>query len=236
MKNLKSGFFRSVVFTFCAIGRNTRAISLGFIGCIVFLGLANATMAQAPGWSRGQQNLTITYDECLRRASSALQAESYRIDYAAGNFAVGIKGVHTGVIICSPAPEAKMLVHIVVASNGDGGGVERQRLQAQMEGTGSVSGGVGVSGTWDLVCCSGKYRGTLVLRQNGNRLEGYMIDPSQPIAGEISGSTLRFRRSFSGGQQDYTMTLSPDGRTLTGSFTGTRDTAVGTETTATKKQ
>jgi hypothetical protein len=95
---------------------------------------------QPPGWSRGQQNLSITYDECMRRAPAALQAEGYRRDdQPGGNFAVGIKEVHTAVIICSPAPDAKMLVHIVVASNGDGGGVERQRLQAQMERPGPAA-------------------------------------------------------------------------------------------------
>jgi len=237
MKYLQSTFFRGVSFSLFAIGGNLRAISFGFIGCMVFLSLANASMAQAPGWSRGQQNLAISYDECLRRASAALQGEGYRIDYAGGNFAVGIKGVHTGVIICSPAPESKMLVHIVVASNGDGGGVERQRLQARMEGSGSGSvGGGGVSGTWDLVCCSNKYRSILVLQQNGNRLTGYMVNPEQKLEGSINGNTLRFTRNFSGGSQEYALTLSPDGRTLTGNFTGTRDTSVGTETTATKRQ
>ena len=97
-----------------------------------------AVQGQAPGWSRGQQNLAIAYDECMRRAPAALQAEGYRIDYNAGNFAVGIKEVHTAVIICSPAPDAKILVHIVVASNGEGGGTEREKLQAQMERPGQA--------------------------------------------------------------------------------------------------
>jgi hypothetical protein len=101
--------------------------------------LSLAQAAQAPGWSRGQQDLGITYDECLRRASSALGAERYRIDYAAGNFAVGIKQVHTAVVICGPAPNDRMLVQIVVASNGEGGGAERECLQAQMERPGTPS-------------------------------------------------------------------------------------------------
>ena len=110
------------------------AILCGLLLCVS----ARVSCAQAPGWSRGQQNLGISYDECARRMPAALQAEGYRRDdQPGGNFAVGIKGVHTAVIICSPAPDAKMLVHVVVASNGDGGGSERQRLQAQMERPGS---------------------------------------------------------------------------------------------------
>ena len=70
---------------------------------------------------------------------AALQAEGYRIDNVSGDFAVGIKNVHTAVVICSPAPDAKMLVHVVVASNGEGGGSERQRLQAQMDRPGQVT-------------------------------------------------------------------------------------------------
>jgi hypothetical protein len=96
------------------------------------LGRSPALAQTAPGWSRGQQNLAISYAECLRRANQAIQNEGYRTDYAGGNAVVGIKSVHTAVIICSPAPDAKMLVQIVVASNGEGGGVERQRLQAEM--------------------------------------------------------------------------------------------------------
>jgi hypothetical protein len=44
-----------------------------------------------------------------------------------------------------------MFVQIVVASNGDGGGTERQRLQAQMEGpgVGNNSGGCGLGTRWD---------------------------------------------------------------------------------------
>src|SRR5690349_6534850 len=86
------------------------------VSVAILMATTSAMQAQsAPGWSRGQQNLAISYDECLRRMPAALQAEGYRVDHVAGDFAVGIKQVHTAVMICSPAPEQKMLVHIVVA-------------------------------------------------------------------------------------------------------------------------
>lgn len=91
------------------------------------------SFAQSPGWSRGQQLLTITYDECVRRASQALQADGHNIDYAAGAFAVGRKDVHTSVIMCNAAADGKQWANIVVASNGEGGGAVRERLQALME-------------------------------------------------------------------------------------------------------
>jgi len=83
--------------------------------------------------------------------STALQNEGYTKDgNSGGNFVAGTKAIHTAVIICSPAPESRMLVQIVVASNGDGGGRERQCLQAQMDQPGpsrcGYSGGPGPSG------------------------------------------------------------------------------------------
>lgn len=126
-----------------------------------------ASQAQAPGWSRGQQNLAITYDECMRRAPAALQTEGYRRDdQPGGDFAVGIKGVHTAVIICSPAPEAKMLVHIVVASNGGGGGTERQRLQSQMERP-STGGGGGGAWTGNWIYRDGGFSDTHIFYEDG---------------------------------------------------------------------
>jgi hypothetical protein len=120
-----------------------------FLCALLLCVSAYASLAQAPGWSRGQQNLAITYDECMRRAPAALQSEGYRRDdNPGGNFAVGIKDVHTAVIICSPAPDAKMLVHIVVASNGEGGGTARQRLQARMENPGAVTSSDSSYTTW----------------------------------------------------------------------------------------
>jgi hypothetical protein len=134
MKKFQFTFLLGAYLAECLLGRRRARYCLwAFLSTFVLFGSATLSFAQAPGWSRGQQNLAITYDDCMRRAPAALQNEGYRIDYNSGNFAVGIKGVHTAVVICSPAPDAKMLVHIVVASNGEGGGSERQCLQAQME-------------------------------------------------------------------------------------------------------
>jgi hypothetical protein len=117
-------------------------IAGGLLLCALMICVsAHSALAQAPGWSRGQQNLALSYDDCVQRMSVALQAEGYSKDSnSGGNFVAGSKAIHTAVIICSPAPEAKMFVQIVVASNGDGGGHERQCLQAQMERPGSGCG------------------------------------------------------------------------------------------------
>jgi hypothetical protein len=115
-----------------------RMKQLGFVCMGVMLALGATSFADPPGWSRGQQELRITWEECVKRAGDALQAESYRIEQPSP-FAVGMKGQHTAVIMCNPAPGNKQWVNIVVASNGEGGGTERQRLQGRMDG--SVTGG-----------------------------------------------------------------------------------------------
>jgi len=135
MKGLQFGFLGEACFTLCprerSLGRNCW---WSLLTTFVIFGSATLSFAQAPGWSRGQQDLAISYDDCLRRASAALTAEGHRIDYAAGNFAVGITGVHTSVIICNPLAAVRNAVNIVVASNGEGGGALRERLQARMSG------------------------------------------------------------------------------------------------------
>jgi hypothetical protein len=42
--------------------------------------------------------------------------------------------------MCNPSPGNKQTVNIVVASNGEGGGTERQRLQGRMDGSIAGSG------------------------------------------------------------------------------------------------
>src|SRR5687768_7895445 len=103
----------------------------------LLLCLPAAAAAQAPAWSRGLQELTISFDECTRRADAALQAEGYAVDSRGTGYIAATKAIHSAVIMCNDAPGGKAWVNIVVASNDarrDGGvpGTERERLQAQM--------------------------------------------------------------------------------------------------------
>ncbi|HYX28579.1 MAG TPA: hypothetical protein VE863_08430 [Pyrinomonadaceae bacterium] len=152
--------------------KNIRPVRfLLFTASGLLLGLvAQNASAQAPGWSRGQQNLALSYDDCVRRMPAALQNEGYRRDpNSGGNFVAGSKGVHTAVIVCSPAPDAKMLVQIVVASNGAGGGRERQCLQAQMEGPGAsrCGGNAGGGGDTRWLYRDGGFSDMQVFHANG---------------------------------------------------------------------
>lgn len=93
-----------------------------------------------PVMSRGQQTLAIGYDDCLRRAQGAFAAEGWVNVGTNGNAVSGFKGMNGAYIVCNPAPDAKLAVNIFVASNANDSGVpglERQKLQARMEWTGS---------------------------------------------------------------------------------------------------
>jgi hypothetical protein len=77
-----------------------------------------------------------------------------------------------------------------------------------------------LEGMWKFVCCGNNYSGGLFFKpEGGNRFTGYMYQQDHTIAGQINGNTVTFKRTFSGGSWDVTLTLNPDG-TLTGSFTG----------------
>lgn len=105
--------------------------------CGVVMSLLPLIAAAQPAVSRGQQILSISYEECLRRAQGAYSAESWGNIGTSGNAVNAFKGIHAAYIICNPAPDAKMAVNVFVASSSNDSGVpgyERQRLQARMEG------------------------------------------------------------------------------------------------------
>jgi len=99
----------------------------------------------------------------------------------------------------------------------------------------------GVTGTWNFVCCDGKFSGKMILEQNENKITG-KFDFSQmgnvtggQIAGEINGVSVKFKRTWDGGSQDYDLILSDDEKTLTGNFDGRRNNAIGNDVRATRQ-
>lgn len=106
---------------------------------IAALAMFTVTCLAQPAMSRGQQHLSISYNDCLSRAQRALQNAGFSAG-GAGNFAQGFKDVSGAYIICNDAPGGGMIVNIVVATNVNDAGVPgqlRQMLQAQMENPGT---------------------------------------------------------------------------------------------------
>lgn len=95
-----------------------------------------------------------------------------------------------------------------------------------------------ISGTWKIVCCSGKYWGETDLTMDGrNKIKGQFYDIANKsggtIEGTVNGNVVLFTRNK--GEQDYKLTLSSDGKTMSGFFVGNHDGSVGTEVTMTRK-
>ncbi len=184
-----------------------------FCGLLVVLSLGISALpcfAQAPVWSRGEQLLPISYDECMQRAESALASEGFGIVHRGGAFVVGQKGIHTAVIMCNVAPERKTWANIVVASsanNGDVPGEERVKLQGRMDR--AVGRNPNLSGNWyrtndpckrTLITQSGN---TLTFTNEfGNSSKGSFLDATTVVATDWEGG-LRGRISSDGSRIDW---------------------------------
>jgi hypothetical protein len=88
-----------------------------------------------------------------------------------------------------------------------------------------------VTGRWNWVCCDGHYDGELKLTQfSTGEITGTMCNANGEAPGTIKGSLrgnyIQFTRTWSGYHQQYSLALSPDGRTLIGTFDGVRDATV----------
>lgn len=106
--------------------------------------------------------------------------------------------------------------------------------------TGKVSDRYEISGSWDWECCGGKNHGNMILMQNSNdSITGQMFDnidrSGGRIDGKLSGRDLIFTRSWEKNKQEFKLQVSQDGRTLSGSFNGGRDTTAGFEFSAVRK-
>src|SRR5262245_17496272 len=110
-----------------------RPLSLAIAAPVVALlaALAAAPAGAAPAAARGQQFFAITHQQCLDKATAAMQQAGYRIWGILGNGPWGDNGPHAASIICEPHSNSQEVVNIVVASDSQDGNVparERDRL------------------------------------------------------------------------------------------------------------
>ena len=144
-------------------------------------GWASASLAQ-PAMSRGQQQLSVNYEECMNRARRALQTVGFSVA-GSGNTAQGFKDASGVYIICNEAPKSGVVVNIVVASLSNDAnvpGLIRQQLQTQMERPGSAPI-PGSTWSWEAVKpsdCSGF--------DTGFESNGFQPVPSEAKRGEIA--------------------------------------------------
>jgi hypothetical protein len=157
------------------MNRKSFALSVGL------LLVAAAAQAQ-PAMSRGEQELPIPFDECMRRAEAGLLAEGYGNFWRTGSSVAGYRDIHHAVIMCNGSPNGMTWVNIVVGSSHDDGnvpGAERERLQAQLNRS---AGGVTVEPATDWNTEADQYRG-----RNGERF-AFECPPNGTVSDRLWGS------------------------------------------------
>ena len=103
-----------------------------------------------------------------------------------------------------------------------------------------MSSTASLTGDWSWTCCGRSYHGDLKLQQDGSKLTGRLADENDAnggaLEGTVNGSQVHFARSWGEDfHQDYTLTLSADGKKLEGEIDGTRDESVSAHFEATRK-
>lgn len=222
VRKLSSGFCRKM-----QAYRKVCLCSLLF--ALAFFTFASTVSAQ-PAISRGEQLLSITGDECMRRALLAFQEEGYNATWQGANLYLGQKEIHSAYIMCNAAPDGKMWVNIVVASNaGDGNvpGAERVKLQGRMDKSGGGDSGGTLKGEWDIKCCNDELGWTLsITQQEGNSFSGSFSSGyggGVVTNGQLRDNTIEFDRSEGGWKQHWSAQLVNDSgrlRMINGVWTG----------------
>jgi hypothetical protein len=226
-QKFSSGFCRKVL-----AYRKVILFGLLFAGTIGIF--AAPAWAQTPAWSRGIQNLSISFDECKSRARRALDAEGYTIENQGGSFNsdfffAGYKDVHNAVITCNSSPEGKTWANIFVASctgnrNANVPGAERVRLQQRMDQ--SSSAGCGLGRVWNDI--ESGLNMTWVRRGDSNVFDvsgiagGNTFTAEQAI--EIRGNKVYINRykASDGNTCTFEGTIQSDGVTVIGTYECTK--------------
>jgi|ERR1051326_938295 hypothetical protein len=199
-----------------------RRISFGFILCACAV-----TGVAQPAMSRGQQQLSVTYNECMNRARQALRSVGFTVE-GAGNAAQGWRGESGAYIMCNEAPGNAIVVNIVVASISNDAGVPgnlRQLLQAQMERPGAAVPGAsacGLGSRWEET--EEGWRATWTRRGASNIFDvdsnkgSLHLTAVQTI--EINGSRVKVTRTNASDGNNCEMegTIGADGIHVTGSY------------------
>ena len=94
-----------------------------------------------------------------------------------------------------------------------------------------------LTGQWHMVCCDSKYTAEVTFLQTGTSISGsFSVNDGTggTFTGSVVGYAVTFTRTFENGTEVFTLTLSQDGNTMTGSLSGVHDPLVDTLVTMTR--
>lgn len=141
---------------------------------LMLCSFAATSFAQNPSMSWGEQLLSITTQECMRRAPLAFRAEGFNPESPSVNTTFATKGnLHSAYLRCiGEEDKGRARVIIVVASSARDDnvpGAERVRLQGRMDRPDtSDSQNPNLAGDWESYN-NGSWKPTII-RQEGNKL------------------------------------------------------------------
>lgn len=197
---------------------------------LTMVGLAAPCFAQGPGLSHGTQNLRTGYEECLRRAESALASEGYRIDDRNEGWRSGSKGGARAAIACNPGGNGTW-ANIIVVGNSSGNplDIERSHLEDRLEPNSRPSNPIPPSTTssnlmgqwtWVATCQNSTPSGRFqITNQRQGGFTGTFSNSGPvdtgTIDGQQQGQLVEFRRQIPGvGDQRWSGGVERDGRGL----------------------
>jgi len=204
-----------------------KTFEYGFLFALALFASAAPSFAQNPSMSWGEQLLSISGEECMRRTPLAFRAEGFYPESPDTNTTFATKGTHSAYLRCIAEPErGRTRIIIVVASNTNDGnvpGAERVRLQRRMEQPGAVSGGgCGLGARWEE--SEEGWAAIWTRRGNSNVFDvqsskgGMVLTAIQTI--NIRGNQVSVSRTNSSDGNNCEMegTIDPDGVTVTGTY------------------
>ena len=197
-------------------------LRIGLSVALIATAFAAPGFAQSPGLSHGTQSLRTSYDDCLRRAETALTSEGFRVDDRSEGWRIGSKGGTRAALVCNQSQGNGTLVNIMVVGNAVTSATldnEKSRLQQRLDPA-AVPAPTPVSATsanltgrwaWIATCRdstpSGRWE--IANARQGAGFTGNFSNSNPADAGTIDGRQqgllVEFRRQIPGvGEQRWT--------------------------------
>jgi hypothetical protein len=190
------------------------ALLVSFVGAAVWPAAANAV---GPAYFEAHSGLPLSFQQCMQRATAAFKAEGIAPVNADASTLVGGTPTDSAVIFCDYGSQRgqSSVYHLVVMGTNSTqlGRALAQRMQA---GTTAASACTSPAGTWSWFDGS-----TVTFAASGRAARS---DGHTGTWASIAGGSYQYYVHWDYPTDDY-FTISPDGKTMTGSFNGTQGTS-----------
>lgn len=168
--------------------------------CLLLFMTAGCLTSHAAAWSRGRLVIEMSDDESNARAQNALQTQGFKsTNPNNGDFWVGYKDNHTAFITMNDFPPNRVIVNIIVISEGEQNGavpgalreaLERLMQQPAMQQQG-MANVINLAGNWD-----DNGEKIISVQQRGNQIFGTYQGGSW--SGTVNGNEVNITNNLGG--------------------------------------